>query len=260
MHRLLLLALAGLANSAAAEPLEIKAKSDKSGVFHGAATIRDPRPEPASNGDLQRVRWHLQDGFERIVLDLHENDYGSKDTPPLKTPGSYRIANEIYPCRIVCDLTGRQANGLVPELDFSKSALVTGWYRIPILDDAAVTFAFELKEPVEIEVFELHSPARIVLDIRPLARSEKKFSVRTSAVGAGEEVGHLEEQLFINGFRSNRQLRCSRNRFCVEAGLFSTRDEASKLAEKINAAGIPVFVEERGITDPPKISGSPEAP
>lgn len=240
------------ASFAFAEPDAPVATLDKTGIFHGVGSVVDPREEPGSNGDIQNVRWDLHEGYERLVFDLHENAYGVKKTPPLKTPGSYRITNETYPCRLVCDLNGRQANGISPPPDFSKSRLIKVLYRIVVLDDATVKFALELREPIEVEVFELHDPARIVLDIRPAADNAKRYSVRTRAMKRGEQAGNLEEELFSKGFRNVRILRCTDGNFCLEAGLFLNREDATALAGKIATAGIPVFVEERGINDFPK--------
>ncbi|MFW5785237.1 MAG: hypothetical protein ACOCW1_03535 [Chitinispirillaceae bacterium] len=198
--------------------------------------------------DLRNIRWGVNEGFERIVLDIH---YGSsyKKGPPAEVPCRYKVKYEYYPFRFTVEMSGiRAVNAEFGPLE--KSTLVRETYRIPYLDDSGMKFAVSLKKPVEYEIFELHDPARIVLDIRQNASPQDLpavYSVRTSADLGYEQLGHIEEQLIGSGSKNTRIIKTPEGMF-VEEGYYPTRERAQERLKMISPkveGKVEFFIEKR---------------
>ena len=221
-------------------------------------TVQKQTTVPASCGDVYQLRWHDHGKYERLVLDLAAFDLESDPevVDELAVPGTYRVDYERYPCRVVFDLVARGFRASADLPNFAEeSSLIEGLHRIPVLDDGTVMFALTLKGPAEIEVFDLHGPARIVVDVRAARESadatDVKYSLRSPAHEAGETVGSLEEQLLELKPRNLRVLRTQAGEFCVEEGLYDTPEEANRRAKALGRLGVAFAVEKRTLLDAP---------
>lgn len=228
-------------------------------------TVNKEADSPASCGDVYRLRWHDHGDYERIVLDLAAFADPAKaqaqDPEELAVPGTYRVDYERYPCRVVFDLVARGFSASADIPDFAgNSRLIRELHRIPVLDDSTVLFALVLNAPAEIEVFDLHGPARIVVDIRPAPQSKTeppaKFSLRSAAIEGGETIGSLAEQMFELKPRNLRVLRTASGEYCVEEGVYDTAEEAGRRAKALGRLGVALAVEKRALLDAPESLGT----
>lgn len=114
--------------------------------------------------DIGKIRWSKQDGYERIVLDMHEFTYGD--------PGDvvdivcyYEIVYYEGSNKSIISLFGaRGIGGEIPDL--SNSALISSIEKNYPPSDSEVEVIMKYKKPVELRIFELNNPGRIVIDIR----------------------------------------------------------------------------------------------
>ncbi len=139
----------------------------------GNCIIRDIRR--ASNGD-----------YERVVIDLE----GSLNGEPAAIPRPPFFQAAITPDekRVVLSIWG------APELrfeaqkvisSFRKSQLISKVDLLPKVEPEVWTFALNLKSDAAVEVFELSSPTRIILDVRD-AKARKKTP--TAAAGNDQHL------------------------------------------------------------------------
>ena len=125
--------------------------------------------EMADGLDVKNVRWGKHDGFERLVFDIYK--WGGPTKPegifPNDYPGSFELKfqNELILCLRFDGYRAFSANP--PDLYSSKlieqTELEIGEYPADVSD---YNFLIKLKKPVKLEVFELDSPARIVVDFK----------------------------------------------------------------------------------------------
>lgn len=142
-----------------------KAEPKKTEVYvrEGLVVGGDRAITDATVKDLRRA---TNAGYERIVLDLE-----SAGMP------FYQVALEPESKRIVVTLHGRSRLGLnAPKIHtlFRKSPLVSKVELFPRVDDESWSFALHLKSAVPVEVFELRSPNRVILDLKtagPMTRA-----------------------------------------------------------------------------------------
>lgn len=179
--------------------------------------------------DLRNIRWGKHQGFERIVLDIYEGGYSEKG-PPVSIPCPYTISYEHYPFRFVVELNGIRARNARFGL-FKGSDLVQETYQIPYLDDSGLMFSIALKKPVEYRIFELHNPARIVIDIRENKKAMNLpavYSVRSKKDLGVEGLGHLKEVLNHNGSENVRIIKSQTGDLFVEEGYYLTKKAAEE--------------------------------
>lgn len=177
--------------------------------------------------DLKDIRWAKHQGYERIVLDIYEGAYDRKG-PAAEVPGSYEITYEYYPYRFSIVLNGIRAV-TANFNDLKKSDLIKDSYRTPYLDDSGMEFAIELHKPVEYKIYELHRPARIVIDIREQLAPPNRpviYSLRTNAGLGVEEAGYLREQLGDLGSKRTRIIKDNDKGFFIEEGYYTDKKEA----------------------------------
>ena len=126
-----------------------------SGVFSGG--------EITDGQDVGKIRWSKQGGFERIVLDLYEFTYtGPGD--PVAVPCYYEV-DIVNDEQSVITLSG--ARGLSADIpDITSSDYISYISKYFPEDDSQVALEIVYKQPVEIRVFELRNPARVVIDIK----------------------------------------------------------------------------------------------
>lgn len=109
-------------------------------------------------GVVKNIRRAINGNFERIVIDLDA-----------EKASYFQAAIEPEQRRILVTLFGSPKLGFnakkVTE-DFKKSPLISHVELFPKIEDDAWTFALHLRAAIPVEVFELTSPTRIILDLK----------------------------------------------------------------------------------------------
>jgi len=202
--------------------------------------------------DVHRIEWSMHDGFERLEIRIHEAKWGDSDNAdPVQVPCRFTVRREDFPARLLVSLGGtRMFSAPPPELPADR--LTRGYYRIVYLGDSGAMFVFDVENDTEFEVYEMHDPAVIVIDIREVpagSRSgpETVFSLRSVSWQAGEGPGHFQERLMKAGTENSRIIRDAGGGFCVEEGWYTTRDEAEKKQKLLAGKDFLLFIEQRGI-------------
>lgn len=104
--------------------------------------------------------------YERIVIDLEGTRNGEKAAIP--RPPYYQLALRPLEKRILVSIWGK------PQLAFDsrkvisafrKSSVVSQVSLLPKVEEDLWTFVIELKQDTTVEVFELASPVRLIVDI-----------------------------------------------------------------------------------------------
>lgn len=146
---------------------ELKSKKHKDGNYINAGSFKGG--EITDGLDVKRIRWADRDGFERLVFDIYK--WGGPTNPegilPNLYPGTYEF-KFINEKEVLANIEGYRAfTAEVPK--FEKSELIRE-IRININEadasDTGFSFTIFFKKPVRVEVFELYSPARIVVDVK----------------------------------------------------------------------------------------------
>ncbi len=199
--------------------------------------------------DLRNIRWGKHPEFERIVLDIYEGAYYEKG-PVVPVPCHFVVEYEYYPFRFTVTLNGIRARN-AEYRSIPESSVIEETYLIPYLDDSGIKFGIALKGPVEFEVFELHNPGRIVIDMRenPVKLDlPEVYSLRT-ATGLGvEDLGHLQEIMLGLGSEKPRILMTQDGKLFFEEGYYSTIEKANQRKDEIASSveGVEFFIEKRG--------------
>ena len=116
---------------------------------------------------LKTIRYSVHPHHERMVIELNTTQNG--EIAAIPRPPYYQFVLDPRLNRLSLTLWGD------PKLHFdpaklqqmiSKSALISHLHLLPKLEDELWTFGLSMKNRVEIKVFELDSPVRIVIDIR----------------------------------------------------------------------------------------------
>ena len=124
--------------------------------------------EIADGLDIKYIRWADRGNFERLVFDVYK--WGGPTNPegivPNEYPGTFTF-EFVNGKEIEATFEGYRAFTAKPP-GFKKSSLVSGIRVVSgeeDADDSSHKIKIDFKKPVTIEVFELYSPARIVVDI-----------------------------------------------------------------------------------------------
>ena len=116
---------------------------------------------------VKHVRRAANAGFERWVIDLEGTRHG--ETVSIPRPPYYQIAMNADEKRLMVTVYGS------PKLAFDskqvlaqlkRSPLVSSVDLLPKLEDQSWTFAVSFKKVRPIEVFELGSPTRVIIDLK----------------------------------------------------------------------------------------------
>jgi len=213
--------------------------------------------EVADGRDVHNIEWSAHDGFERLEIRIHEGKWSdSKNAEPAAVPCRFTGSREDFPARLVVRGSGtRMFSSGPPELP--DDALIDGYYRIVYLDDSGAMFAFDVESDTEFEVYEMHDPAVIVVDIREIPSGSRGgpgsvFSLRSISWQHGERPGHFQEELMKAGAKSSRIIRDTGGSFCVEEGWYPTREEAVERKALFAGKNIVLFIEQRGTGDQPR--------
>lgn len=144
--------------SAALEPNQVREALPKKTETYLKEGIISGGDRETQFGIIKDVRRATNGGFERVVIDL------DADQAPY-----YQAAIEPNQRRIVITVFGSpklalNAKKIVEQ--FKKSPLVTRIDFFPLVEEDSWTFALYLKAAVPVEIFELTSPTRIILDLK----------------------------------------------------------------------------------------------
>lgn len=205
--------------------------------------------------DLRNIRWGRHPEFERIVLDIYQGAYEEKG-PAVSVPCYFQINYEYYPFRFTGTLMGIRARNAEFK-EFPQSDLIQGIYSIPYLDDSGIKFAIALEQPVEYEIFELHDPGRIVIDMRAFTFHDplpEVYSLRTGTGLGFEEMGQLKEELINLDSKNPRIIRAGNGNLFVEEGFYTNEDEARQRLEDLSLKlpEVLFFIELRKASDIPE--------
>ena len=145
---------------------KLSVKNFKHGNYINTGSIHGG--EIADGLDVKNIRWADRSNFERLVFDIYK--WGGPTNPEGILPNDYSGTFKfefISDTEIDVSFEGYRAFTAKPP-KFTKSDLVSEMKIIQDEEDAGDS-EFEIKiifnKPVKIEVFELYSPARIVVDI-----------------------------------------------------------------------------------------------
>lgn len=143
-------------------------KENKQGVFIISGSIVGGK---VTDGlDIKRVRWATHEGYERLVFDVYM--WGGPEKPEgvetVDEPGHFQISMHENDKILEVQLSGyRSFTAKIPELNTSKLIQkISKNTDEENADDSGFLLSIELKNTAEFRALELHSPARIVLDLK----------------------------------------------------------------------------------------------
>ncbi|WP_129598325.1 hypothetical protein [Anaerophilus nitritogenes] len=134
-----------------------------------------------------------------------------------------------YPYTLTFSIPGaRDFSGQKYLKTLKESSYIQDAYELITLDDSMIRFSLTLKQPILYTVEEYKNPGQIVLTLKPKKEEnhQKIYSIRSNSYPVGESLGMLEEELF--DLKEVRILKDQKGAFCIEAGYFSTLEEAQK--------------------------------
>ena len=117
--------------------------------------------------DVQALRWHKHDGYERLVFDIYRWRGVIAESTYQKTNevGAYQIGREVVNTTTIDgELSGYRAfSAKLPSV--TKSRFIKD---MEVYSDgySSYLFAIHLKKEVSYKVFSLKNPARIIIDIK----------------------------------------------------------------------------------------------
>lgn len=123
--------------------------------------------------DIGMVRLGQSSRYTRLIFDTY-NWEGYAQLPVKKAPhsGTYIFTYEPKHKRITAILDGYQAfSALVGDHEdlYEGNTMVRTIHLDEYLDKSGFKFTIELKQEAHIRVYELHNPARIIIDMVPLS-------------------------------------------------------------------------------------------
>jgi len=145
---------------------ELSAEKFKHGNYINTGSFKGG--EIADGLDVKYIRWADRNNFERLVFDIYK--WGGPTSPggilPNEYPGTFKF-EFVSEREIDVSFEGYRAfTAGIPK--FEKSDLVSE-IKILLDEENASESGFKIKiyfkQPVKIEVFQLYSPARIVVDM-----------------------------------------------------------------------------------------------
>jgi len=248
-----------------AQSQTIKANVGKRNIYVDVGKVRGG--QPTDGKDLAFIRFGKHDTFERVALDIHEwtGDAGTPSrgiAPPAAIPCQFEVAYEEYPFRLVFDLEGvRWRSATLPNV--SSSDYISSMYFIFPDSWGNERLAVTFNKPIKYEVFELHNPARIVVDIKAGDFSANKFppvySLRSRSSDDSDELRDLQYKLIslknlddywgdskeISKGKKVRILQSQDKKYFVEEGYYKTKQEALTRQKIFRKLGITLFIEKR---------------
>ncbi|MBU5484048.1 hypothetical protein KQI86_06870 [Clostridium sp. MSJ-11] len=205
--------------------------------------------EITDGSDVNAIRIKANKDSESIIINFAQNGEGSNIAP------SYEIDYKNNPYTMTFTISGaRELNAEKYFDDLRESKYVSDVYKLMTLDDSMVRFTVVFNKPIKYEVKEYKEPAYLEVDLREdTPKEETMYSVRTASQPFGEGIGIVEEILFEED--GKRMLKDSKGTFCVELGLYNSKEEAEKKLQEVTAkygSQLKFFIEERMGEDIPK--------
>lgn len=116
---------------------------------------------------IQDIRTGQNAGFERVVIDIS----GSKNGHPavIERPPYYQVAYNRDEKKVIFSVWGNPKLNFEPEKvmrSLKKSKLIKQVELLPKVEPELWTFAIHLEKGNAVEVFELSTPVRIIVDLR----------------------------------------------------------------------------------------------
>ena len=109
-----------------------------------------------------------KDGYDRIVLELQGNDSGSKSA--LTIPPFYMVENDSNNKRVLITLFGKvkqEFSRQIASQQARRTKFISHLEFLPLVDTDRWSWLVYTQVPVKAEVFELTSPSRIIIDLKP---------------------------------------------------------------------------------------------
>ena len=233
-----------------ARPVIVQAHINKKNTFIHEGIVRGGQIYDPIH--VNGLRWGKHAGFERLVMDIYKFVGYAEQGPPIVTPHRFEVAYEHYPFRLVFTLFTVQSFS-AEKINFSETDLIQNFYPLPYWGDEGVKITIVLNGPIEFEVFELHNPAKIVIDLRPMKPVDwpDVYSLRTAPAEPIELFGNLEEEIFHVTGKEVRVLEAEGGGYLVEEGYYATKKEAEERREILKKKGLSLVIENRGPLDIP---------
>jgi hypothetical protein len=203
---------------------------------------------PPGGTDVYDIRFSKHGSFERLVFETRD----TTDGKPSKTPCFFEVTYEQYPFRLVVDLDNTRLQFSADFPNFSNSDYISGKYYLPSETSGNYKFALALKKPIKFEVFELHNPGRIVIDIKAGAKNEKDFSPIYSLRSKSYYFDDLRDQEDKMELESVRIIKSQDKKYVIEEGYYKTVQEAMEKKDLFIKKGIELFVEKRRVNELPQ--------
>jgi hypothetical protein len=232
------------------ESQTIKAKVGKKNIYLDSGNVQGGLGKPGGM-DVYDIRFSKQTTYERLELEIHERQINR----PYDTPCFYKVTYEQYPFRLVVDLDSTRSEFSADFPYFGNSDYISGLYSLLSYDWGNYNFALTLKKPIQYEVFELHNPARIVIDLKAGDKSEKDYPPIYSLRSQSYYLNDLrdeEEKISELAEKEVRIIRSQDKKYFIEEGYYKTEKEATERKKLFDEKGIVLFIEKRKANEIPK--------
>ncbi|WP_315115231.1 DUF4179 domain-containing protein [uncultured Clostridium sp.] len=192
--------------------------------------------------DVNAIRIKSNKDSESIIINFAQ-DKGASSTAP-----SYEIDYKNNPYTMTFTISGaRELNAEQYFEGLKESKYIYDVYKLMTLDDSMVRFTVVFNKPIKYEVKEYKDPAYLEVDLKEdTLKGETMYSVRTESQPFGEGIGITEEILFEEN--GKRMLKDLNGTFCIEVGLYNSKEEAEKRLEEVKGkygSNLNFFIEER---------------
>jgi len=228
----------------------IKANVGKKNIYLDSGKVQGGLSKPGGM-DVYDIRFSKHGTFERLVFEIHER----LSNKPYDTPCFYEVTYEQYPLRLVVDLDSTRSEFSADFPNFSNSDYISGVYRLLSYDWGNYNFALTLKKPIKYEVFELHNPGRIVIDLKGGDKSGKDYppvySLRSQSYYLSD-IRDEEDKIRELAEKNVRIIKSQDKKFFMEEGYYKTEKEALERKKFFESNGIVLFIEPRKANEIPK--------
>ncbi|WP_113675262.1 O-antigen ligase family protein [Vallitalea guaymasensis] len=129
--------------------------------------IRDGKlrvKKDCNGGDVGGIRVGKHETFERVVFDIYSFVLGGKGEK-IDESGTYEV--EVSSLNNSCEIRfiARNKTAEIPKVDYD---LIKNIESMQILDDSEVGIRINFKKDVEVRVYDLKNPGRVVVDVREI--------------------------------------------------------------------------------------------
>jgi hypothetical protein len=232
------------------ESQTIKANVGKKNIYLDSGKVQGGMGKPGGM-DVYHIRFSKHATFERLVFEIHERLINK----PHDTPCFFEVTYEQYPLRLVVDLDSTRSEFSADFPYFGNSDYISGVYHLLSYDWGNYSFALTLKKPIKYEVFELHNPGRIVIDIMRADKSENDYPPIYSLRSQSYYLNDLrdeEEKISELAEKKVRIIKSQDKKYFIEEGYYKTEKEALERKIFFDTKGIVLFIEKRRANEVPK--------